>query len=92
MIEEAIRCGVKAFVFSSSAAVYGIPDQVPVGEEAPLKPINPYGATKAVVERILEDCSRAYGLPYVSLRYFNVAGADPEGRIGQASRQPTHTS
>ena len=90
LIEEAIRYGVKAFVFSSSAAVYGIPDQVPVGEEAPLKPINPYGATKAVVERILEDCSRAYGLPYVSLRYFNVAGADPEGRIGQASRQPTH--
>lgn len=90
LIGVCLRFGVKAFVFSSSAAVYGVPEEVPVKEEAPLRPINPYGNSKVMVEQALEDCSRAYGLPYVSLRYFNVAGADPEARIGQASREPTH--
>lgn len=90
LIKASVRHGVRAFVFSSSAAVYGIPESVPVGEEAPLRPINPYGWSKAMVEQVLEDCHLAYGLRYVSLRYFNVAGADPEGRIGQASRRPTH--
>ncbi|RLA94201.1 MAG: UDP-glucose 4-epimerase GalE [Deltaproteobacteria bacterium] len=90
LIGVCLRFGVKAFVFSSSAAVYGVPEEVPVKEEAPLRPINPYGSSKVMVEQALEDCSRAYGLPYVSLRYFNVAGADPEARIGQASREPTH--
>ncbi len=85
-----VRHGVKAFVFSSSAAVYGIPDSVPISEDAPLRPINPYGWSKAMVEQALRDCSEAYGLRYVSLRYFNVAGADPEARIGQVSRNPTH--
>ena len=90
LIGVCLRFGVKAFVFSSSAAVYGVPEEVPVKEEAPLRPINPYGSSKVMVEQALEDCSRAYGLRYVSLRYFNVAGADPEARIGQASREPTH--
>jgi len=90
LIGVCLRFGVKAFVFSSSAAVYGVPEEVPVKEEAPLRPINPYGSSKVMVEQALEDCCRAYGLRYVSLRYFNVAGADPEARIGQASREPTH--
>ncbi len=81
---------VKRFIFSSSAAVYGIPEKVPVSEDAPLKPINPYGETKAVVENILRDLSEAKDFRYVSLRYFNVAGADPEGRIGFAYPKPTH--
>lgn len=90
LLKVALRHKVRAFVFSSSAAVYGIPDAVPIKEEAPLKPINPYGWSKAMVEKVLEDFSLAYGLKYVSLRYFNVAGADLQGRIGQASKEPTH--
>lgn len=90
LIKAALRHKVRAFVFSSSAAVYGIPDTVPIKEDFPLKPINPYGWSKAMVERFLEDFSQAYGFKYVSLRYFNVAGADPQGRIGQASKDPTH--
>lgn len=90
LLEVCVHFGVRAFVFSSSAAVYGVPDKVPVKEDAPLRPINPYGGSKVMVERALEDCSKAYGMPYVSLRYFNVAGADPEARIGQACREPTH--
>lgn len=81
---------VPYFVFSSTAAVYGMPETIPVDEDAPLAPINPYGASKMMSERILQDLSAASALRYVSLRYFNVAGADPEGRIGQASPQETH--
>jgi len=82
---------VDRFIFSSSAAVYGIPEEIPVSEDAPLKPINPYGETKATVERILRDLSTSGSdLRHVSLRYFNVAGADPEGKIGFAYPQPTH--
>ena len=79
------------FIFSSSAAVYGIPERIPVDEEAPLRPINPYGETKATVERILRDIKNS-GKPirFVSLRYFNVAGADPDGKIGFAYPDPTH--
>lgn len=90
LLQACLRYGVRAFIFSSSAAVYGIPDSVPVREDAPLRPINPYGWSKAMVERVLEDSHRAYGLPYCALRYFNVAGADPLGRLGQASPKPTH--
>ncbi|WP_297056737.1 UDP-glucose 4-epimerase GalE [Thermosulfurimonas sp.] len=91
LLETMEEFGVKDFIFSSSAAVYGIPEKIPVPETAPLKPINPYGETKATVERILRDLSRAgTGFRYVSLRYFNVAGADPEGRIGFAYPDPTH--
>jgi UDP-glucose 4-epimerase len=77
-------------LYSSSAAVYGIPDKIPVDETAELKPINPYGTTKAMAERILQDMSAAGDLHSIALRYFNVAGADTEGRIGQAYAQPTH--
>ncbi len=90
LLEAACRFGVKAFIFSSSAAVYGIPSQIPIPEEHPVSPINPYGASKAMVEQILADCYQAYGLPFVSLRYFNAAGADPEARIGEAHHPETH--
>ena len=83
--------GINRFIFSSTAAVYGEPDNIPVRETDPLKPINPYGRSKAFVEKILKDLSEAdNSFRYVSLRYFNVAGADPEGKIGQSYRNPTH--
>ncbi len=90
LLKAAAEFGVKAFIFSSSAAVYGNPQEVPIPEEHPTTPINPYGASKAMVEAILSDCHRAYGLPFVSLRYFNAAGADPAGRIGEAHEPETH--
>ncbi len=91
LLEAMEETGVRNFVFSSSAAVYGIPKEVPVSEDAPLSPINPYGETKATVERILRDLSNSgSGFRYVSLRYFNVAGADPEEEIGFAYPDPTH--
>lgn len=91
LLEAARICGIDRFIFSSTAAVYGIPEENPVAENAPLKPINPYGASKAMTEKFLEDL--AFGdddFRYVSLRYFNVASADPDGAIGQAYRNPTH--
>lgn len=82
---------VERFIFSSTAAVYGIAEEIPVTEEAPLHPINPYGMSKMMAERILADLTRADPLfRYVSLRYFNVAGADGGNRIGQAYRESTH--
>ena len=90
LIEACLKFEVKGFVFSSTAAVYGIPEEIPVKEEAPLRPINPYGSSKVMVGQVLADVSRAYGFRYVSLRYFNVAGADPQTRIGQLSPEPTH--
>ena len=91
LLETMREFGVKYLVFSSSAAVYGIPEEVPVPETAPLSPINPYGETKATVERMLRDLAASGAdFRYVSLRYFNVAGADPEGRIGFAYPHPTH--
>ena len=91
LLETMQEFGVRYLVFSSSAAVYGIPEEVPVPETAPLSPINPYGETKATVERILRDLAASGAdFRYVSLRYFNVAGADPEGRIGFAYPRPTH--
>ncbi|MGH8373553.1 MAG: UDP-glucose 4-epimerase GalE, partial [Gammaproteobacteria bacterium] len=77
-------------VFSSSAAVYGMPEQSPIDEMQPVVPINPYGASKAMVERVLEDAAAAYGLRSVSLRYFNAAGADPAGEIGESHHPETH--
>ena len=82
--------GVGYFVFSSTAAVYGIPGTPSVTEDASLQPINPYGASKMMSERMLMDLGAASDLRYVSLRYFNVAGADPDGRIGQATPDATH--
>ena len=82
--------GTARFLYSSTAAVYGIPETIPVDERAPLRPINPYGASKVMVEQILADLAAATDFRYCALRYFNVAGADPEGRIGQAYRDATH--
>jgi len=83
--------GVGKMIYSSSAAVYGTPGSVPVKEDAPPAPINPYGASKIMSERILADLGEAdRDFGYISLRYFNVAGADPGGRLGQAYKNPTH--
>jgi UDP-glucose 4-epimerase len=90
LIEAAVRGGVKTFIFSSTAAVYGETSSKPVSEETPLAPISPYGRSKLMVEWMLEDAARAYDLRYVALRYFNVAGADPQGRLGQSTPNATH--
>jgi len=90
LLEVCAEAGTRFFVFSSTAAVYGIPDVASVAEDAPLDPINPYGASKMMSERMLMDLGAASDLRYVSLRYFNVAGADPEGRMGQATPDATH--
>jgi UDP-glucose 4-epimerase len=81
---------VSNFVYSSTAAVYGQPERVPIVETEPLNPINPYGATKVMVERVLSEMSAADDFRYIALRYFNVAGADPGCRIGQAYKESTH--
>ncbi|MBC7363888.1 MAG: UDP-glucose 4-epimerase GalE [Candidatus Aminicenantes bacterium] len=90
LLETMLRHQVKQFIFSSSAAVYGAPQKIPIEENHPLNPVNPYGTTKFMVEKILADYSRAYGLRYVSLRYFNAAGADPEGELGELHSPETH--
>ncbi|WP_293443855.1 UDP-glucose 4-epimerase GalE [Persephonella sp.] len=91
LLEAVYEEKINRFIFSSTAAVYGEPDNIPVKETDPLKPINPYGRSKAFVEEILRDLSKAdSSFRYVSLRYFNVAGADPKGKIGQSYRNPTH--
>jgi len=90
LIETAIKGGVKTFIFSSTAAVYGEASAEPVSEEAVLAPISPYGRSKLMVEWMLEDASRAHDFRYVALRYFNVAGADPKGRLGQSTPNATH--
>lgn len=90
LISAAVSRGVKHLLFSSTAAVYGLPERVPIEETDPTEPINPYGASKLMTERMLADCSAAYPLNYGALRYFNVAGADPKGRSGQAGKGSTH--
>lgn len=90
LLNAVVRCGVPYFIFSSTAAVYGEPREVPIPEEHPLQPTNPYGATKRTLEEALFWYGRTYGLKYVSLRYFNAAGADPEGDIGEDHRPETH--
>jgi UDP-glucose 4-epimerase len=90
LIEAAVRGGVRQVIFSSTAAVYGNPRDNPVGEDAPLNPLSPYGRSKLMTEWMLEDAGRAHGLRHVSLRYFNVAGADPQGRAGQSTPRATH--
>jgi UDP-glucose 4-epimerase len=82
--------GVRRMVFSSSAAVYGAPEKTPIPESAPLAPISPYGATKVAVERMLADCSEAWGLKWTALRYFNAAGADPSLPCGEWHEPETH--
>ena len=90
LLEVMVANGIRNLIYSSTAAVYGIPQKIPVEEDAPLNPVNPYGASKAAVENILKDLSNAEDFRYVSLRYFNVAGADSEGKIGQAYKEATH--
>ena len=84
------RNGIRNFIYSSSAAVYGIPERLLVDESVPLHPINPYGASKAMVETVLGDIANTVDFNYIALRYFNVAGADPKTRIGQAYLDATH--
>ncbi len=90
LLEGMVEAGIGRFVFSSSAAVYGAPEVQPIPEEHPLRPANPYGATKVMVERILADLGRAHGLSYVTLRYFNAAGADPDRTLGEMHDPETH--
>jgi len=90
LLEAMIEAEVKYFIFSSSAAVYGIPEKIPIPESHPLNPINPYGQTKLFIEKILQDYEKAYGLKFISLRYFNAAGADPDGRLGEMHQPETH--
>ncbi len=90
LLAAAVRSGIARFVFSSTAAVYGMPRENPVSEDSPTNPISPYGASKLMSEWMLRDTSAAHGLGYVTLRYFNVAGADPMLRSGQASPLSTH--
>ncbi|MBF0333095.1 MAG: UDP-glucose 4-epimerase GalE [Alphaproteobacteria bacterium] len=84
------RTGLARLVFSSTAAVYGAPRELPIPESHPLAPVNPYGRTKLAVEWMLGDFARAYGIGWVALRYFNAAGADPDGEIGEAHDPETH--
>jgi UDP-glucose 4-epimerase len=90
LIESAVSSGVKHFIFSSTAATYGIPDVIPVREDMPTRPINPYGMSKLMTETMLADVVASHSINYCALRYFNVAGADPRGRSGQSTAGATH--
>jgi len=90
LIETAVKSGVRHFIFSSTAAVYGNPARVPVQEDDPTVPMSPYGWSKLMTEIMLRDAGTAHGLRYAILRYFNVAGADPRGRSGQSTKGATH--
>ncbi len=90
LLQAMVENKISNFIFSSSCAVYGEPAQVPIQEDHPLKPINPYGRTKLMVEQILEDFREAYGVESVCLRYFNAAGADPDGELGEDHDPETH--
>lgn len=90
LLNVMVRSKVSNFIFSSSCATYGDPVEIPMTEEHPQNPINPYGRSKLMVEQILEDFRRAYGLESVSLRYFNAAGADPDGELGEDHNPETH--
>ncbi|XHB98619.1 UDP-glucose 4-epimerase GalE [Nitratireductor sp. ac15] len=90
LIESAVRCGVRHFIFSSTAAVYGSPKHFPVGEDTELRPESPYGTSKMMTELMLRDCAAAYEFDYTVLRYFNVSGADPDQRTGQSTKGATH--
>ena len=90
LIESAVACGVKHFIFSSTAATYGTPERVPIVESDPTQPINPYGMSKLMTEAMLKDVAHAHPFNFCALRYFNVAGADPQGRSGQSTVGATH--
>jgi UDP-glucose 4-epimerase len=90
LLEVAVKGGIRQFIFSSTAAVYGNPDTTPVAEHAPTHPVSPYGTSKLMSEIMLHDVAAAHDLKYAILRYFNVAGADPKGRTGQSTVGATH--
>ena len=90
LLEACVKHGVKRFIFSSTAAVYGFPEGGVASEESALSPINPYGTSKLMSEWMLRDVSEAHGMQYAALRYFNVAGADPQSRMGQRTPEATH--
>ena len=90
LLKTMIDNNCKKFIFSSSAAIFGNPNYIPIDEEHPKRPINPYGKSKLMVEEILKDFESAYGLKYVSFRYFNAAGHDPEGELGENHNPETH--
>lgn len=90
LIESAVRTGVKNFIFSSTAAVYGTPEESPVSENVPLRPESPYGTSKLMTEIMLQDTASAHDFRYTALRYFNVSGADPKMRTGQSTKGATH--
>lgn len=90
MLHAVVENHINYFVFSSTCATYGNPEKTPIDERHPLNPINPYGRTKRMIEEILEDYGAAYGLNFTSLRYFNAAGADPDGEIGEDHNPETH--
>jgi len=90
LLRAMLEAGINTFIFSSSAAVYGIPGAIPISESHPLQPANPYGQTKLMIETILQDYSRAYDFRFISLRYFNAAGADPDGDLGELHEPETH--
>jgi len=90
LLQVMLENDVKQFIFSSTSAIYGEPIKIPITEDHPQNPINPYGKAKLMVEKILEDYNTSYGLNYVSLRYFNAAGADPDGEIGEWHNPETH--
>jgi UDP-glucose 4-epimerase len=90
LISAAVAAGIEHLLFSSTSSVYGAPERFPIEEDDPTEPINPYGASKLMTERMLADCSAAHPFNYGALRFFNVAGADPKGRAGQAGKGSTH--
>jgi len=90
LIEAAVKAGVPHFIFSSTAATYGMPETSPIAEDTPKAPINPYGASKLMTEQMLADTAAAHAMNYCALRYFNVAGADPQARSGQSTAGATH--
>lgn len=90
LLDTMVKHDVKYFIFSSTAAIFGEPEYVPIDESHPKNPLNPYGRSKLMVEQVLQDYERAYGLKSVCLRYFNAAGADPEGLLGERHEPETH--
>jgi UDP-glucose 4-epimerase len=90
LLESMKSCSIDKIIFSSTCATYGMPDQIPIAENHPQNPINPYGRSKLMIEWILQDFAAAYGLKFVSLRYFNAAGADPDAEIGEDHDPETH--
>ncbi|MGD8263581.1 MAG: UDP-glucose 4-epimerase GalE, partial [Desulfobacterales bacterium] len=90
LLETMRQCGIDKIIFSSTCATYGMPEQIPITEDHPQNPINPYGRSKLMIEWMLDDFAHAYGLKYVSLRYFNAAGANPDAEIGENHDPETH--